>query len=96
VFAARQICRVTADVRPHDEPHLLGDSAVRPIEPRWRMLAVLLRQGGDALSCARHKLSSGLFVSGLSLAGAYPASSLRLASAPHRSALGRVQLRFPG
>ena len=87
---------VTADVRPHDEPRLMGDSATRPIEPRWRTLAVLLRHIRDALACARHKQSSGLFVSGHSLAGAYPASSLRLASAPHRSPLGRVPLRFPG
>ena len=87
---------VNVDVCHHDEAHLMGDTATRPIEPRWRTLAVLLRQGGDALACARHKQSSGLFVSGHSLAGGYPASSLRLASAPHRSPLGRVQLRFRG
>ena len=44
--------------------HLMGDSATRPIEPRWRTLAVLLSQGGDALACARHKQSSALFVPG--------------------------------
>ena len=74
----------------------MGDSATRPIEPRWRTLAVLLRRGGDALACARRKQSSGLFVSGHSLAGGYPASSSRLAGAPHRSPLERVQPRFPG
>jgi len=85
-----------AGVHCHSALHLLGGSAARPIEPRWRTLAVLLRQGGDAMACARRKQSAGLSVSGLSLAGGYARSSLRRASAPHRSPLGRVQLRFPG
>ena len=52
----------------HDRVHLLGESATHPIEPRCGTLAALLRQGTEALAFARHKQSSGLFESGLSLA----------------------------
>jgi len=58
--------------RTHDHLHLLGDSATHPIEPHWRTLAALLSQGAEALACARHKQSSGLFMSGHSLAGMSP------------------------
>ena len=78
---------MNACIRAHDGVHLKGDSATHPIEPHWRtragLQAVLLSQGTEALACARHKQSSGLFVFGLGLA-----------SAPHRSPLGSVQLRF--
>ena len=56
----------------HDRTHVLGDSATHPIEPHWRTLAALLSQGAEALACARHKQSSGLFMSGHSLAGMSP------------------------
>ncbi len=56
----------------HDKLHLLGDSATRPIEPRCGTLAALLSQGTEALALARLKQSTGLFVSGLGLAGMSP------------------------
>ena len=56
----------------HEQVHRSGDSATHPIEPPWRTLAALLRQGTEALAFARHKQSSGLFVSGLSLVGLSP------------------------
>ena len=56
----------------HERAH---HSATHPIEPPWRTLAALLSQGTEALAFARHKQSSGLFVSGLSLAGSEPVSS---------------------
>ena len=86
---SRGLHRMRCGFRSHDHLHLMGDSATRPIEPHWRTLAglqaVFLSQGTEALACARHKQSSGLFVFGLGLA-----------SAPHRGPLGRVQLRFLG
>jgi len=50
----------------------MGDDTTRPIERRWGALAVLLHQGGDALAYARRKQSSGMLVSGHSLAGGIP------------------------
>ncbi len=60
------------DICTHDNVHLLGKSATHPIEPRCGTLAALLSQGAQALALARHKQSTGLFVSGLSLAGMSP------------------------
>ncbi len=60
------------DLCSHDNLHVLGGSATCPIEPRCGTLAALLSQGAEALALARHKQSSGLFVSGLGLAGMSP------------------------
>ena len=97
---------VTIENSAHGQDHQTGERATHPIEPPWRTLAALLSQGTEALAFARHKQSSGLFVSGLSLAGSEPASSgpseaqgmpaPGLASARHDGPLGRVQLRFLG
>ena len=82
----------------HDRLHHSGESATHPIAPHFGTPAALLRQGTEALAFARHKQSSGLFVSGLSLAGSEPASSgpseaqgsLRLALPAHAIAAHSV------
>ena len=56
----------------HGPVHHLGESATHPIELRYGTPVSLLRQGTEALAFARHKQSSGLFESGLSLAGKSP------------------------
>ena len=73
----------------HAVLHHLGENATHPIEPRWRTLAALLSQGTEALAFARHKQSSGLFVSGLSLVGVSPQ---RPAQAKRRA---RLRLALP-
>ena len=71
------------DICTHENVHLLGESATRPIEPRYGTLAALLLLAG--MSPQRQ-------------AQARRRARLRqaLASAPHRSPLGRVQLRNLG
>ena len=66
---------VTIENCAHGRDHQTGESATHPFKPPWRTLAALLSQGTEALAFARHKQSSGMFVSGLSLAGGEPASS---------------------
>ncbi len=56
----------------HGHDHRFGVSATRPSAPHCGTLAALLSQGQEALAFGRHKQSSGLFVSGLSLAGTSP------------------------
>ena len=95
---------VTIENSAHGRDHQTGESATHPIEPPWRTLAALLSQGTEALAFARHKQFSGLFVSGLSLAGSEPASSgpseaqgsLRLALPAHAIAAhsGASNCRF--
>ena len=63
---------MNADVRTHDNHHQKGGSAWHPNEQRCGTLAALLCQGQEALVFARHKQSSGRFVSGLKLAGMSP------------------------
>jgi hypothetical protein len=65
----------------HPRRHHMGDRDTHPIEPRCDTLAALLLPGPEALAHPSRE---------------YPASSSRLASAPHRSPLGRVQLLFLG
>ena len=63
------------EVLPHDSLHLLGESATHPIEPRCGTLAALLAlqaAPSEAWPFARHGQSTGLPVSGLSLAGMSP------------------------
>ncbi len=64
--------RSKAEISAYEHPHRLGESATRPIAPRCGTLAALPRQGQAALAFGRHKPSSGLLVSGLSLAGMSP------------------------
>ena len=77
-----------------DDLHLLGESATHPIEPRWRTLAALLRQGAETLAFARHKQSTGLFVSGLSLVGMSPQRRRALPSHPIAAHSGASSCRF--
>jgi hypothetical protein len=64
------------EISSHDHPHRLGESATHPIGPRCGTLAALLHLAGrakpGALPFARHSQSTGLSVSGLSLAGMSP------------------------
>ncbi len=77
---------MTIGVCDHDKLQPLGARATHPIEPRCGTLAVLLSQGTEALALARHKQSTGLFVSGLCLAG-MSRSRLRALSAHRHRAL---------
>jgi hypothetical protein len=67
---------MNTDIHTHDDPHLLGENATHPIEPRCGTLAGLLHLAGRAKPAAwpfaRHSQSTGLSVSGLSLAGTSP------------------------
>ena len=38
--------RMDTEIYTHDNPHLLGESATHPIEPRYGTLAALLRLAG--------------------------------------------------
>jgi hypothetical protein len=60
----------------HNDRHHLGETATHPIAPRYGTLAALLHLAGrakpGAWPFARHSQSTGLSVSGLSLAGMSP------------------------
>ena len=89
------------EILTHDNPHLLGERATHPIEPRYGTLAALLR-------LALHEPAALCPLQGAAQsqpepvgavhwhAGARGAAALTLASAPHHGPLGRVQLPFPG
>ena len=90
-----------SEIRSHDHPHLLGESATHPIEPRCGTLAALLRLAlhePAALSPLQGAAQSQPEPVGAVHwhAGARGAAALTLASAPHHGPLGRVQLPFPG
>ena len=63
---------MNTNIRGPDRPHLVGESATHPIEPRCGALAALLAlqaaAGEGARPLARHKPPSGRLVSGLGLA----------------------------
>ena len=92
---------MNASFRAHEQGHLKGDNATHPIEPRWRLLAALLPlalTSPQRRQPCRPQSSQRLAFFALSkCARAHlEPQPLSFASAPHRSPLGRVQLRLPG
>jgi hypothetical protein len=82
------------DVLTHDTPHLLDEPATHPIELRYGTLAAKLLLAGSIprrrLPCRAHPCLR----MGCSAGGQHAARKpcYTLASAPHHSPLGRVQL----